>query len=246
MAFDISSIQQGPTSKPPRIVIYGPHGIGKSTFGSEAPNPIFIQVEDGIDTIDVPRFPLAKTYGDVRSAIETLLTEDHEFKTVVVDSIDWCEALIWKHVAKEHNEASIESFGFGRGYVFAEDVFRSDFLAGLNALRAKGMAIILIAHSQVRRFDDPMSEAYDRFELKLHKRASAVVEEWADVIGFAHERVMIAKEEKGFNKKRSRGISSGNRVLGLEREAAFEAKNRLGLPAEIAFSWDAFAEAMTA
>ena len=245
MAIDLKSLQKGKRHRPPRLVIYGEHGMGKSTYASQAPTPVFIQTEDGLGNIDATSFPLANKYQDVLDAIAVLFTEDHEFQTVVIDSLDWLENLIWKHVAQEHGLESIEGIGFGKGYVFAADRFR-EILAGLNALRdQKGMAVILTAHSQVKRFDDPASEPYDRYSMKLHAKAAAVVQEWADAIGFVAQEMIVKKEDVGFKKKVARGVAVGGHVLHLKRTPAYDAKNRYSLPDTLPLDWGAFADALT-
>jgi len=245
MAIDLKAIQRGRQARPPRIVIYSEHGMGKSTFASQAPSPIFIPTEDGLGALDVAAFPLATTYQAVMDAIGVLYTDDHDYKTVVLDSLDWLEALVWGHVAREGGEETIEGFGYGKGYVYACDRFR-DVLAGLNALRTdKGMAVILTAHSMVKRFDDPASEPYDRYMLKLHSKAAGIVQEWADVVGFIAQQMVVRKEDVGFNKKVARGVAIGGHVLHLKRTPAFDGKNRYSLPDAIPLGWGAFADAMT-
>ena len=243
MAFNLASIRKGPQALPPRIVIYGEHGLGKSTFAAGAPAPIFIQTEDGLASLDVASFPLAARHEDVLEAVGALYNEQHSFETVVLDSLDWCEKLIWSYVARKHDKQSIEDFGYGKGYTVAAEAM-GELLAGLNALRTeRGMAVILTAHAQVKRFDDPTSASYDRFELALHKAASALVSEWADVIAFATHDTIVRTEEAGFNKKLKKAVAS-DRVIHVERQPAFNAKNRYGLPPKLPLSWDSFSSAL--
>lgn len=243
MAFNLASIRKGPQALPPRIVIYGEHGLGKSTFAAGAPKPIFIPTEDGLASLDVASFPLATTHDQVLQAIGTLFSEDHDFETVVLDSADWAEKLIWSHVANAHDKNNIEDFGYGKGFTFAAQEL-GNLLAGLNALRTtKGMAVVLTAHAQVRRFDDPTSASYDRFELSLHKAASALLSEWADVVAFASHDAVVRSEDVGFKKTIKKAVGH-ERVIHVERQPAFNAKNRYSLPAKLPLSWDAFAEAL--
>jgi len=244
MAFDLSSLHKGKQAKPPRILMFGPDGTWKSTTASHAPSPVFVQIEDGLGNIDTTSFPLATSYQDVLDALDTLINDDHEFKTVVIDSLDWMENLIWKHVAKENNCENIEEMGYGKGYVYAVDCFR-DVLGRLNTLRdSKGMIVILTAHCQIKRFDDPSSEPYDRYTLKLHVKTAGIVKEWCDIVGFVNQAMVVKKEDVGFDKKTSRAISTGGNVLHLNRTPAFDAKNRYGLPDTLPMSWSAIAEAL--
>lgn len=103
MAFDLTSIQRGPRSQPPRLLVFGPHGVGKTTFACAAPAPIVIQTEDGLGMLEPPAFPLATDTASVFEALETLYAQDHEFKTVVLDSADWLDNLIVKDVRANHS-----------------------------------------------------------------------------------------------------------------------------------------------
>ena len=245
---DLSSIRSGRQFAPPRILIYGPEGLGKTTWAISAPKPIVILTEDGLSALgtDTPHFPLAHTYSEIIDAIGVLYTSEHPYETVVLDSADWLEALIWAHVAKAAGKTSIESFTFQKGYLLALDRWR-DVIEGLDALRAKKqMAVILTAHSQVKRFDDPVSEPYDRYSLKLHKFAAPLLTEWVDVLGFATQELIVKREEVGFDKRASRALESGGRVLYLSRQPAFDAKSRFPVPKQLPLSWAAFAAALSA
>ena len=174
----LNAIHQGRKHKPPRLLVYGTEGIGKSTTAAEAPGAIFIPTEDGLGEIDCARFPIATSYGDVMKAITELYNGKHGFRTVVVDSVDWLERLIWADICHKRQVDSIEDIGYAKGYVFALTQWR-DFLEGLAALRRdKGMTIVLIAHAKIEKFENPETESYDRYVPRLHKLASAVVQEW--------------------------------------------------------------------
>lgn len=245
MALD--SIEQHYTTEPPRIVIYGPHGIGKTTFGASAPNAVILPIEKGLAGIRAKKFPRATSYADVISAINTLLTSEHNFGALVVDTLDWLEPLVWEHTAFMGQVTDIEAFGYGKGYKKADEYWRT-ILDGLTALQEqRGMVVICVAHAIVKKFDAPDTDAYDRYQIKLHERAAALVAEWADVIGFAHLETVTVTKGKGFDAS-TKGQTSGNRILSVEERPAFQAKNRYGMPAEILFpktgAWDLFAAAV--
>lgn len=243
MAFSLANLQKN-SPKAPRIVIYGDAGTGKTTFGACAPAPVFLQTEDGLGNLDATAFPIATGFDEVMSALQSLYTEPHDFKTLVVDSLDWLEPLVWKQVCKTHNVPSIEALSYGKGYVEAQAVWRQ-FFDGITALRdARGMVIIMIAHSQVVRVEDPTMPAYDRHGLKLHKRAAALAEEFADVILYATVQTNMVTEESGFNNKRVRATTTGERVMHTVGQPAFLAKSRYSLPSPMPLAWDAFAQAM--
>lgn len=247
-SFSLSQVKRASANLPPRIVIYAEDKVGKSTFGSCAPSPIFIQTEDGLDDINPMAFPKCQSWNNVLSAITSLYQEAHEYKTVVLDTADWAERLLHKHIAKEKEVNSIEDLGYGKGYVYAAEEF-NNLLDGLNALRSeRGMCVIVLCHAEIKRFDDPLSNSYDRYVLKLHKQVGKLLREWTDILGFAKVDAATTIEKKNDFKKteRTRAVSTGRRVLHLAGSAAFDAGNRYSMPAVIDFSWASFADALNA
>lgn len=230
---------------PPRILIYGTEGVGKTSFGSLAPNPVFIQTERGLSGIqNVASFPLAKSFQDVLKYFGELATEDHDFQTVVIDSIDWLEPLIWDQVCKEKKVDNIEDVGggFGKGYMAALDLWQQYFDALDYLNEHKQMIIIQIAHAQIKRYENPETSAYDRYSIKLQDgkscSAAAKMMEYNDMILFANYRVHVKVDDKSFNKERKRAIGGDERVIYTEERASFRAKNRYSLPPEIEFTKD--------
>lgn len=253
MAINLASLSKN-TIKPPRIIIHGDAGCGKTTFGACADKPVFIQTEDGLGSLDATAFPLAQSFTEVMEAIGTLYSEEHEFKTLVVDSLDWLEPLIWKHTCEFWTDkkgdvkrlASIEDAGYGKGYVEALGYWRQ-FFSGITALRdERKMTIVMIAHSEQKRVEDPLLPAYDTHDLKLHKRAAALAEEFADVILYAAVQTNIVTEDIGFNNKRTRAVTTGTRVIHTVGQPAFLAKNRFNLPPVLPLTWADFAQHMPA
>lgn len=241
MAFNLKSIQKNTSIAAPRMMVYGVEGIGKTTFAASAPAPIFICTEDGLGSLQVDHFPLATKPGDVLDAIAALATEAHEFRTVVLDSVDWLDNLIWQDVEATHDAKDL---AYGKGAMIVADRWR-DVLAGLNHLRnTKGMSVILIAHCQIKRFDSPEVEPYDRYQPKLQERSNAILREWVDAVLFANYRTVIKKDDLGFSKTNNRGFSTGERLLFTSEKPAYMAKNRYGLPDSIPMQWDAFTQAI--
>jgi hypothetical protein len=227
------------------VLIYGPGGIGKTTFGSCAPKPIFIQTEDGLGEIPCDKFPLATTFDQAMQALSELYTDEHAYRTVVVDSLDWLERLIWAEVCKKRNVESIEDIGYAKGYFFALTQWR-EFMDGLSALRTdKGMTVVLIAHCRIERFENPETESYDRYVPRLHRLASQVIQEWCDEVFFATFKVYTKQTDEGFDRKRVQGIGSGERIMRTVERPAHVAKNRLNLPEELPLDWRAYAQYVT-
>lgn len=243
MAISLASLQKN-SPKPPRVVIYGDAGTGKTTFGACAPSPVFLQTEDGLGNLAATAFPLATSFDDVMGALQSLYAEEHQFKTLVVDSLDWLEPLVWQQVCTTHKVASIEAMPYGKGYVEALAVWRQ-FFDGITALRdTRNMTVVMTAHSQVVRVEDPTLPAYDRHGLKLHKRAAALAEEFADVILYAAIQTNTVTEDAGFNGKRVRATSTGERIMHTVGQPAFLAKSRYSLPTPLPLTWAAFEQAM--
>lgn len=244
MAFDLSSISKTRRAVAPKICLYGPGKIGKSTTAAQAPNAIGILTEDGCHSIDADAFPLCRSLTDVYEAIGVLFNEKHDYRTVFIDSLDWLEPLLYSHVCQQNNWKDIETPGYGKGYIAAAEEWRT-LLAGLDALRnERDLGVIVIAHDQIKRFENPTGESFDVYTLKLHQRATALIQEWADIIAFINYRTFTRKEDAGFNKKETKGVGSGERLMHLEARPAFLAGNRFGLPPELPLSWTALNAAL--
>ena len=238
----LENIMRGRENKPPCLFIYGQEGVGKSTVGAAAPNPVFVQTEDGLGEIDTAKFPLANTLDEVLKNLAALRDEPHEFKTVALDSADWLERLIRDQVCAESGVRSIEKAdgGYGKGCVHALGHWRKA-VARLNDLReTRGMIV-----SKVERLEAPENSAYDRYTPRLHKSAISLLCDWADAVLFATKRFRVSKEQGGgFQGERAIataiGADGGECVLRTVGSPAGVAKSRFGLPSEIPLSWQAF------
>lgn len=237
MALSLASLRSSTMLMPPRILIYGPPGLGKTNFAAEFPAPVILDIEGGrpadVRAEDVPGWNETdlNSYDAVMEALQVLYTEDHDFQTVIIDTLDRFEPLLWARVCADNNwDKGIETPGYGKGYVAADPYWR-DLLEGLNALRRdRNMTVVMVAHSTVERFDDPQTVSYSRFDIRLHKRALAMVQDEVDAIMFLNQDVTTKVEDGGFNKKRAHAEGGGNRWIYCEGRPAFTAKNRYGLP----------------
>lgn len=237
---NLSSLTKGKQSKPWRVLLYGTEGVGKSTFASQCPSPVFLGAEDGTAHLDVQRFQSPQTWDDMRAAVQSLLDETHQFKTLVVDTVDWAEPLLWAHICLRDKKKDIEDYGYGKGYQAALDEWRV-FLAQLERLREKQINVLLLGHSHLRPFKNPEGEDYDRYELKLHLKAGGLLKEWCDAVLFAAHEMIATKDKKT---SRVRGFSTGARLMHASKTAAYDAKNRFDLPDTMPFSYADFASAM--
>lgn len=265
MAFDLSSVSKGKSVRAPRIVLLGVEKLGKSTFacgthfengqlvdtGLNGPIVIPIKGEEGIDALDVNSFPTADRLEDVMEAIGSLYSEDHEHRTVVLDSASALEPLVWDAVCRTHNVKGIEDVGggYGKGYIEACQRWR-EILDGLDALHAhKNMASIIIGHVKVKRFDDPTGDSYDTYSFDVNEKAANVMFRWADLILFCNTKVVVKKEDKGFGQKQKHGVdlTGGQRFLFTQKRPAHPGGGRGvygALPYELPLDWKCFEEAV--
>lgn len=238
----LANVKRGKTLSAWRVLLYGVEGIGKTTFAAATPSPIFLGAEDGSGHLDVARFPSPASWFDLRAAVDTLLTETHEFKTLVLDTIDWAEPLAWAHICKRDSVDNIEAYGYGKGYQVALDEWRG-LLAQLERLRGIGMNVLLLGHTHLKPFKNPEGEDFDRYELKLNLKAGGLLKEWCDAVLFANHETFTKTEQRT---KRVKGVSTGARWLYTQRTAAYDAKNRFGLPDQMPLSYADVEAAMQA
>jgi hypothetical protein len=230
-------IKKGKQVNARRTLLYGVHGIGKSTWAAQAPSCLMLNLEDGLDNVDCDKTEVLGSIAAVGEALAWLVSEKHSYKTVAIDTADWLEALIHQDIGRKANK-DFADIGFGNGYKQAI-TYWDTLCNNLDLLRKEnGMQIILLAHSAVKKYSDPEQESYDRYQPALHESASALLQEWCDEVLFASYRVFTKKEDLGFNKERKIAIGGTERFIRTQETAACLAKNRLdGIPAEIGFSW---------
>jgi hypothetical protein len=233
------NILTGRIARPQKAVIFGPEGIGKSTLAAQFPSPVFLDTEGGTHHLDAARLPAPKSWADVVATIAALATEAHDFKTLVIDTADWLENLLVDHVCKQANKASIEDFGYGKGYVVLAEEF-AKFLASLDPLLRRGMHVLFLAHTKIVKFEQPdAAGAYDRYELKLSKQVGPLVKEWCDILLFGNYFTKVAENDSG----RKRGVGGRERKLYTTHSAAWDAKNRHGLDEMLNFEFASIASA---
>jgi hypothetical protein len=238
----LEQITEGKVIKPRKTMIYGDHGIGKSTFAATAPKPVFIQTEDGLNDIDCAKFPICREYSDVTTQLKGLIVGDHDYQTVAIDSLDWLETLVWADVCTENKVANIEKIGYGKGYILAVDKWKA-VLQGLEILRGlRQMNVVLVAHAKVEKVPDPMNDDYRAYFPDLNKHASSLICEWCDEIFFACQEVYTKADGEQFGQSKRRAVSSGTRIMFTEQRPYRIAKNRLSLPEKLPLSYQAYAD----
>jgi hypothetical protein len=214
---------------------YGAEGIGKSTFASQFPDPLFIDVEGGTKQLDVARFPQPQTWNDLLEMVDAVLEDPSVCRTLVIDTVDRAEMLLTAQLLKEANVDSIEKYGggYGKGYTALAERFNKDLLMRLDKLIAKGVHVTLIAHAAMRKLESPDEPPYDRWELKTSKKISPLVKEWTDILCFMkYEQVVV--EENGRNKAKGKA----KRVMVFNHRPTCDAKNRYGLEDDLPLSFE--------
>lgn len=226
------------SNRPRRILLYGVPGIGKSTWAAQAPSHIFLRTEDG--DVKCTGTPLLKSLADVMQVLHELAVEDHPYRVAVIDSLSPIDPMCQRAVCEEGGKASIEDFGYGKGYVAAAEKWQ-EIVAALDRLVQRGMTVVLIGHAAIERVNNPEGDDFDRYTLRLDKRVAPLLIEWCSEVLFANYDITTRKEDAGFNRKKAKAVDL-DRVLRTAEKPYCRAKNRLGLPEEIPFDWNVFVE----
>lgn len=232
-------ISRGKIATAQRIVLMGVEGIGKSTLASKFPDPVFIDTEGSTAFLDVARFDAPQSWNMLFQEVQYVIDNPDCCKTLVIDTADWAEKLCIEDILAKNHWDSIESPGYGKGYVYVKESF-GKLLNKLSDVVGKGVNVVLTAHTQMRKFEQPDElGAYDRWELKLSRQTAPLVKEWADMLLFANYKTMVINVDnqgaaKGKNKARG-----GKRVLYTSHHPCWDAKNRCGMPEELPMEYDA-------
>lgn len=236
------AITSGKQQKAKKVVFYGPEGIGKSTFASRFPDPLFIDTEGSTTELDVKRYPKPTSW-------EMLLQEVREIiqrkpcRTLVIDTADWAERLCTEHICASHGKKGVEDFGYGNGYTYIAEEWGRFLNLLQDVVDVANINVVLTAHAIIRKFEQPNEMgAYDRYELKLGKKTTAqtapITKEWADMVLFANYKTFsVAVDDKG-KKHKAQG---GQRVMYTTHHPCWDAKNRFGLPEELPLDYSTIA-----
>ncbi|HEY5811240.1 MAG TPA: ATP-binding protein [Terrimicrobiaceae bacterium] len=221
----LTKIKRGGENLPPRVLLAGPEGIGKSTYGASAPSPLFVSQEDGLTGLDHIARIHPSSFAEILMLIDQLKSGS-EFKTLVIDTMDWLERAIHQFICARDGKQNVEDYGYGKGYKIAEQELVT-LLSKLDALRhAQKIGIVLLAHVHIRTFIDPTGNSWDRYEMKGHKGFTGILREWPDACLFATYEVFKHKE-RGSNIEK---VIGGDRIIRTNWSPGWDAKNRLNLP----------------
>lgn len=234
------NITRGPIKSAVKMLVYGPEGVGKTTFASQVEGCVFIDTEGSTRHMDVARFDDPQELGDVLDALNYVLGHPDEFGAVVIDTVDWLEKLIFNSVCAEKKIQNIEDIGYGKGYVYAKQKMQQ-ILELLQAIIDRGVHVVLVCHSMIRKFEQPDEMgSYDRYMLKLNeKNIAPIVKEWVDMMLFVNYKTDVVTSPDGKTKKARGGQK---RVMYANHSACWDAKNRFGLPDEMPFDFAEIAQ----
>lgn len=232
MSFNITS---GPTATAQKVVLYGVEGIGKSTFASQFPNPVFIDTEGSTSNMNVQRL-------DNPNSWQMLLDEVNYVKqsricsTLIIDSADWAERICKEHLAVLGKWTDSNN-DYGAKYVALEKEFGL-LINKLSDLVELGINVVLTAHAKLKKKEEPdQMGAFDRYQLKMEDKTGAIVKEWADMVLFANYEMTVLTDEKTKSKK----ATGGHRVMYATHYPGWDAKNRHGLPDKLPFDYASIA-----
>lgn len=231
-------ITRGKILSAQKTVIYGPEGIGKSTFASQFPEPVFIDTEGSTKHMNVARFPKPSSWTMLLEEVRQVRDCPSCCKTLVIDTADWAEQLCIDHVCSKAKKDGIEDFGYGKGYIYAAEEF-GKLLNLLEEIIERNIHVVITAHAKMRKFEQPDEiGSYDRWEMKLTKNVAPLVKEWADMVLFANYKTfVVATDDKGTKHK----AQGGSRVMYTSHHPCWDAKNRHNLPLEIPFEYSQIA-----
>lgn len=229
------NITTGKKKEPLKCVFYAPEGFGKSTFASKWPEPLYIDTEGSTSQLDIRRFEDDMTKWDnIMAAVDYIIANPTICKTLVIDTIDWAENTIISKLNKEYNTANILTMDYGRGSLLVVAEFEK-LIDKLNAVLAKGINVLLLAHASIRKQELPEEMgAFDHWELKLQsKQVKALVKEWAGMLLFGNYKTYVVEDDKTKSKK----TQGGKRVIYTQHHSCWDAKNRYGLPEVMDFDF---------
>ncbi|MCD8124438.1 MAG: AAA family ATPase [Lachnospiraceae bacterium] len=215
-----------------KIIVYGPEGIGKTTFASQFPDPLFIDTEGSTKDMDVARFDKATSWAMVLQQVKYVINHPDVCGTLVIDTADWAEQLEISSLCAEKGWDGLEAPGYGKGYTYSAEKF-GELLNLLEDVTEKGIHVVITAHAQLRKVELPEEMgAYDHWEMKTSKKVAPMLREWGDAVFFANYKTRIIEVNK---KKKAQG---GQRIMYTNHTPFWDAKNRYGLPEEMPFEYN--------
>ena len=233
------AVTTGIQTAPVKTVLYGPEGIGKSTFASHFPDPVFIDTEGGTKRLNVKRLPQPTSWAMLLDEVAEVRKGSVPCGTLVIDTADWAERLCIQAVCARAKVNGIEDFGYGKGYTYVKEEF-AKLLDALEEVLNAGHNVVVLAHAAITKFEQPDAVGnYDRWSMKTSKQVAPLLREWCDMLLFANYKTVVEKVGDGKNAKSK--ASGGRRVLYTAHHPCWDAKNRFGLLEEVPFEYASIA-----
>ena len=233
------SVTTGVQTAPVKTVLYGPEGIGKSTFASHFPDPVFIDTEGGTKRLNVARLPQPTSWAMLLDEVAEVRKGSVPCGTLVIDTADWAERLCIQAVCARAKVNGIEDFGYGKGYTYVKEEF-AKLLDALEEVLNAGHNVVVLAHAAITKFEQPDAVGnYDRWSMKTSKQVAPLLREWCDMLLFANYKTVVEKAGSSPNAKNK--ASGGRRVMYTAHHPCWDAKNRFGLPEEVPFEYASIA-----
>lgn len=221
------NITTGVEKTPIKTVIYGAEGVGKSSLAASFPNPLFLDAEGGTLRLNVRRIRIQDWEGLI-ATVKEVLANPEVCQTLVLDTADWAESYCIDYICAKYRQASIESFGYGKGYTYVQEEF-GELLKLLSKLTEVGINPVIIAHGKPRKFELPDEQgAFDRYETKLTRQVAPLIKEWCDMLLFCNYKTFVITTEN-----KSKKAQGGKRVMYTTHNPCWDAKNRFNLPDEL-------------
>ncbi len=240
----LDNIVSGRVQKPPKLLIWGPPAVGKSTFAAQAPNALFIEAEDRTGHLDINRVPV-KSWEDVLGVLKEVATsEDCPYETLVFDTVDAMELLLFDYILRESIEATGNHIGShedigGGWFKFRVPMLKQwkRFMNAIDKLTHKGIQCVLLAHAQTKAYQPPEGDKYDRFVIKMDQAGGDFLIENVDLVGYAHFKVYIKAKDK---MSKAKATTAGKRALKFKFSPVYPTKQGVPCADEVDLSWEAF------
>lgn len=232
-------ITKGKVKRAVRTIVYGVAGVGKSTWASNIPDAVFIDTESGTDSMDVARLPKPESWSDLQEELDFVLTEK-PCQTLVIDTIDRIETLLISDTVTRDGKISVEDYGYGKGYVLIQERWQKEFLFKLDRIIAKGINIVLVAHSVSRKVETPEETAFDHWELNLSRKVAPVTKDWADMLLFCNFDLNVIDTSNDSRIEKRKAVGVAKRKIHCNQKPQYDAKNRYGLADSYDMSFEPF------
>ena len=230
MAISLASLSK-PASKPVIATVLGEAGVGKTTFAATFPNPVIVPIEDGLQALDgqdIAAFPLINSSNELMEVLESLATQEHDFKTVVFDSVTRLNEIFEREVVesdpKRPKSINQAMGGYGAGHSAVAQKHR-EFRDLCGALRDRfNMNVVFIAHADTETLELPDQDPFQRYTIRMNKRSVSAYVDNVDLVGLLRLKTFTTGDGD-----RKRAVADGTVELVTYPHPSGVSKNRFGI-----------------